>query len=421
LKLPTRRSSTCFIAELSIGLALSSAHPLGLAASIAMPALAMRQLQRRAAYSSAIGYYAGALWPLVPCARNFFGPDVSLTTALALWVVACALLAAPWPIVWSISSRQAWWRTPLGLLLGLVPPLGIIGWASPLTAAGLLFPGTAWLGLASCALAPGLLAAWPRYAFPCLAAATVLCNATVPLAPLPPTGWVAIDTHFGVIAHGRTSPTAEYAAAQSIQRAALATDAKVIVFPETVVPTWTAATDTFWRPTLERLQTSGKTIIVGALLPRSQGRAQPTSPDDLAAAVALLRGGPRPNAPLRDPTSPFAYDNAVVIRGADNAVVRQRIPVPGAMWKPFQQDGAHLRLFSSGVIAIRNQRAAVLICYEQLLAWPVISSLRKRPSVVVAVANDHWAAGTAIPIYQRLATRVWSRLFGLPFLSATNL
>jgi apolipoprotein N-acyltransferase len=196
----------------------------------------------------------------------------------------------------------------------------------------------------------------------------------------------------------------------------------VIVFPETVVPTWTAATDTFWRPTLHRLQASEKTVIVGALLLRSRGTAQPISSGDLAAAVALLRGGAKSSvAPPREPTSVFAYDNAVVIRGAENAVLRQRIPVPIAMWKPFQQDGSHLHLFASGVISIRNQRAAVLICYEQLLAWPVIASLWKRPSVVVAVANDHWVAGTSVPTYQRLATGVWCRLFGLPFLSATNL
>jgi apolipoprotein N-acyltransferase len=201
---------------------------------------------------------------------------------------------------------------------------------------------------------------------------------------------------------------------------ALATDAKVIVFPETVVPTWTAATDTFWRPTLARLQASGKTVIVGALLPRSRGTAQPISSGDLAAAIAVLRGGPSLVVPLRDPESAFAYDNAVVIRGAENAVLRQRIPVPIAMWKPFQQDGAHLHLFASGVVAIRDQRAAVLICYEQLLAWPVIVSLWKRPSVVVAAANDHWVAGTVVPAYQRLATGAWSRLFGLPFVSATN-
>ena len=59
--------------------------------------------------------------------------------------------------------------------------------------------------------------------------------------------------------------------------------------------------------------------------------------------------------------------------------------------------------------------------HEQLLAWPVIASLCQHPGVVVAVANDHWVAGTSVPTYQRLATGAWSRLFGIPSVSATNL
>ena len=48
--------------------------------------------------------------------------------------------------------------TPLHLA---VPPLGLIGVASPLTAAGMLFPGTAWLGFFLTLLICGLLASYP--------------------------------------------------------------------------------------------------------------------------------------------------------------------------------------------------------------------------------------------------------------------
>jgi hypothetical protein len=37
------------------------------------------------------------------------------------------------------------------------------------------------------------------------------------------------------------------------------------------------------------------------------------------------------------------------------------------------------------------------------------------------VANDHWVSGTTVPMYQRLSTSLWSRLYGISFLSATNL
>jgi hypothetical protein len=36
---------------------------------------------------------------------------------------------------------------PLAYLLSVAPPLGMIGWACPVTAAGILFPGWEWGGL----------------------------------------------------------------------------------------------------------------------------------------------------------------------------------------------------------------------------------------------------------------------------------
>src|SRR5215831_7958832 len=86
------RPSLACAAAISTGLAVSSAHPLGMLAAIAMPAVVMCQLKCRVAYSTAVCYYAGALWPLIPGARNFFGASVPLVSALALWAVASTLL-----------------------------------------------------------------------------------------------------------------------------------------------------------------------------------------------------------------------------------------------------------------------------------------------------------------------------------------
>jgi hypothetical protein len=66
----------------------------------------------------------------------------------------------------------------------------------------------------------------------------------------------------------RNNLTAQYEAALSIQHTALTTDAKVIIFPETVVPTWTPATEAFWQPTLDRLRSAGRTIVVGVPVTR---------------------------------------------------------------------------------------------------------------------------------------------------------
>src|SRR5207302_7006502 len=79
--------------------------------------------------------------------------------------------------------------------------------------------------------------------------------------------WEAVSAAFGGVGQGDRDPSAEYADAQWIQEKALSTGAKVLIFPETVVPTWTPATDTFWQQTLGRLQASGKTILVGTRIP----------------------------------------------------------------------------------------------------------------------------------------------------------
>jgi predicted amidohydrolase len=405
---------------LSLGLAVSTGYPIGISASVLMPALALRAESRQAAYELALSYYAGALWPLLPGAKNFFGPDVSSFTAVGLWAVAAILLALPWPLVWSRNVRQALWRAPIGLSLTVIPPLGIIGWASPLTAAGFLFPAMCWYGLMVCTLVTGALAIWPKQAAIaglCIAAAANLVH---PAAPSCPADWKTINTHFGSIAHGAPDPLAEYQASEEIQRDALAAQASVIVFPETVVPYWTVSTDVFWNQTLAGLKAAGKTALIGARIPTSATTLGPVY--DFSAELATLRGARllAPNGSSEIEKWSRAYFNGIIIRGAQTAIFEQRIPVPVAMWNPFRPESAPLRLAGPGVIRIDGKRTAVLICYEQLIIWPVFISMLRQPEILVGIANDYWAIDTTIPRFQRSALQSWARLFGIPYVLAVN-
>lgn len=406
------------------GFLLSSAHPAIIAVSVVLPAIVMCQSTRRAAYAMSAVYYAAALWPLIPGARNFFGPDVSALVAIGLWVSASLLLALPWLLVWSPRRREAIWRAPAGIIFTVCPPLGIIGWASPLTAAGILFPGTGWWGVFFCAVSTGALAVWPARTAVLLIGLTFALNISFHPTP-PPLEWEAVNTAFGGVAHGNTDPIAEYADAQWIQEKALTTEAKVLIFPETVVPTWTPATDTFWQQTLDRLRPSGKTILVGARIPIPSHDAAPAR-YDFAADLAALGGERLPMFSTTDSRAGqkteagFLYDNALIVRGVETGTFQQRIPVPIGMWNPLKTMSARLNLNGSGVIDIHGQRAAVLICYEELLTWPVLFSMAQRPTVLVAVANDYWVAGTPIPSFQLAAVRAWARLFRLPYFAAVN-
>ena len=217
----------------------------------------------------------------------------------------------------------------------------------------------------------------------------------------------------------------DYQIAQEIQARALASQAHVIVFPESVVTNWTDATGVFWNRTITELRVSGKTILVGATLPVAPpaNLVSTSHPQfDFASDLAVLRSPVvfQQNIRSRIERSASFYRNAVLIRGAQSCLFLQRIPVPIGMWRPLSDSGVALDLTGPGVLRIANQKAAILICYEQLLTWPVLASMFERPSVIVALANDYWVKGTPVPKYQTAAVKSWGLLFDLPVICAAN-
>ena len=202
-----------------------------------------------------------------------------------------------------------------------------------------------------------------------------------------------------------------------IQSRALQSNGKVIVFPETVVPMWTEATDLFWHDALDDLRARGKTIVVGAAVPR-QAPAMPTS--DFDEALSVLRDGRMPVArPVPGPAD-RSYLNTLIVRGEETGRYQQRIPVPFGMWRPLGGGGVPLNLLGPAVLDVDGGRVAPLLCYETLLVWPVLQSMTKRPATILAAANDHWAVGETLPRFQRTAVAVWARLFWIHHIVATN-
>jgi len=129
---------------------------------------------------------------------------------------------------------------------------------------GLVLGGFA-LSLAGC----GLIVAYPKVGFLSLATMALVANILHPGDRQPPSDWQAVDTHLGAISHGPVSPLHEYLAAQDIQALAVAASARIVVFPESVVPRWTMSTDLFWKPTIDALRQNGKVVVIGALIPES--------------------------------------------------------------------------------------------------------------------------------------------------------
>ncbi|MGH8808005.1 MAG: hypothetical protein ACREX0_09020, partial [Noviherbaspirillum sp.] len=280
----------------------------------------------------------------------------------------------------------------IGLVLALVlitlPPLGVIGWANPVTAAGVLFPGTGFAGL-------GLLCAvWVVFAlgrFRAVASLAVIAaaaNAVAVFQPAPAVhNWRGQDTAYGRLGTGPDAALAAYGRLLDLQDLAAALPpATVMVLPETLVGRYTSATTRVLDSTVAELRAKRSVVLVGAELADADGR----------------------------------LDNVLLALGTPD-VIRQRIPIPVGMWRPWAADSYSMHLDGRGVALVAGRRIAPLICYEQLLVLPVLVSMANGADTLVGAANDWWARGTSAPVIQQQAMSAWGRLFGVPVVRATNL
>ncbi|MBB3464483.1 apolipoprotein N-acyltransferase [Rhizobium sp. BK377] len=164
---------------------------------------------------------------------------------------------------------------------------------------------------------------------------------------------------------------------------------QTIVLPESALGLWTPAVERLWNAALRGMDAS---VVAGAAV-----------------------------------VDPKGYDNVlVVLSGAGSSILyRERMPVPGSMWQPWkswlgESGGARAHFFANPIAKIGDQQAAPLICYEQLVVWPVLQSMRYDPDLIVAVGNGWWTSGTSIVDIQRASTTAWARLFGKPLVLSFN-
>jgi hypothetical protein len=370
-----------------------SGHVISIPFSLLAPLFLYHAQSRRHSYATLFGYYFGASWPLIPGAAAFFGGRGNLVEGILICLGASSLLATPAALLFTRNRTLRPFAVTAMFVLTALPPLGIIGWASPLLSAGVLFPGTAWFGVIGMLVLFPLFARLPLRTAAVVASVVLISNGFYKPPPLPE-GWQAVNTQFGGAGQGNPNFLSEFYSSEEIQQTIRQSNALVLLFPEHVVAYWNEATEAFWHNSLETLAERHATLLIGAGLPRS--------------------GGPRFTGVSR-------YYNALIAKAPETqSIYYQRIPVPLAMWKPFAYDGVPLNLFGPGTIQVQNERAAVLICYEQLLVWPFLSSAFEHPTILITAANDYWANGTPIPKVQNASASSLARLFRLPVVSAVN-
>lgn len=376
------------VASVVIGVIAWSGDVLALPTAILFPALWALARSRLVAAVVSSGYFLAASRGLPQGVANFYASD--LWPGLLLWFAASLCFVFVHTVLW--SARPGWGRTlryGAASLLMALPPFGIVGWAHPLTATGVVFPGWGWWGLA--ATSAGLAVMTTRW-WPASAIAVTgfwLWSAATWSDPILPEGWKGIDLELGD-SLGRDTSLDRHRDMIARVRAKAVYGAPFVVLPESALGFWTPTVSRLWQ---EGLRGSGVTVLAGA--------------------ATVDRDG---------------YDNVLVSISAAHAQIlyRERMPVPGSMWEPWrawkgEAGGARAHLFENPVVDISGTRTAPLICYEQLLIWPVLHSILYSPDMIAAIGNGWWTSGTSIIAIQKASATAWARLFGIPLITAFNI
>ncbi|HJV75112.1 MAG TPA: hypothetical protein VJ654_12880 [Noviherbaspirillum sp.] len=344
-----------------------------------------------------LAYYLAAARAIPAASSAFFGDASPWWFGWMLWCASSMLLTIPFFILWSerVGSRPL--RFVLALCVTVIPPLGLIGWTSILSVAGVLFPGTAWAGvvLSICAFA-ALVGRRRKWIILFCALSLVINIVEGEGSARVPASWRGADTSFPQLTSsgGVADPGQLLSALHRIDWikdfATRVPDDSVTILPETLLGPVSGVTEFALRRTEADLAARKARILVGAEVPQADGR----------------------------------YKNVVLMLGARNNEQRmavQGIPVPVSMWKPWASEGAVADIFGFGnMIEVKGIKAGVLVCYEQLLPFPFLRTMLKQPNVIVNVSNVWWAKRPDIPNIEHQAVSAFSRLFGVPMVSARN-
>jgi hypothetical protein len=377
---------------------------------ILLPVIWSTTCSRWSAMSLWAGYYlTGARDIPLVCARFFAGySELTASTAFALglvfWMGQAFALAAPWAFLTPRAAEAPRaGRTVIAIILVSLPPLGIIGWLSPVHVSSALYPGwqLAGLSLGVCMLATaGCI--WHSRAALWVGALLIGAASVAHLVghrTEAPFGWVAVDTSLGRLDQGNYEALyARFAATKQAAQRRFEAGAKVIVLPEELAGVWRPAMRYWWQDYLQQLAASRSTLIFGADLPVSH-----------PSFAAQKDRGPF-----------FRYTDSAVVVGYGRGRFDSRQPVPAGLWRPWAGVSASRGSMMQPYLKIAGRRAAFSICYEDFLWWPHWRLLIDRPDVLISMSNEWFDFDLALVRIQQQSADSIARLGDVSLLRAVN-
>lgn len=323
---------------------------------------------------------------------DILGDDVILEQTSA-FVLLGLTSAAPWLIIHG-QGKVRLITSIMACCLAILPPFGTLAAPNPFMVAGYLFPDTGVMGLllvASFIIFPIHLVRKIRTTFLILLATVSLTTNMLYHPPAPPNDWLALNTAFqDFYDDPLTERHKRVVVIRNKITEELLAGKKVIITPETVLGLNTPGLE----PQLDLLSARAKrndaTLLIGVV----------TKTEEALENSLLLLGQ---NEGSEDP-----YD--------------ARQPVPLVMWNLWPTTDFKAHWFRNGVRDIQGKRAAMLICWEEWVPWPMLVSSFSSPEVILSASNHGWArSGSKMWDRQTISANALARLYGLPMVRAVNL
>jgi len=330
----------------------------------------------RHAWAGMACYYAVTSWTLVPSYVEYLELGVvSMAAAMLIWLLAAALSASVWGVLYRADKRWTFVRLLIIAVLTTLPPLGLFQWMSPFLGLAFLSPLYGWVGIVVGIWMLAYIVHHPSSIWLVLAM-PLLFTLWTPRNGEGLQHWGAInttlDTRLDTEGYAKN-----FAALRDAGQQAATRKLSVAVLGESV----------------------GGHDLDGARL--ALGRSERTTflvggsqvvPSGTQAQLWIFRRGEKGGE--------IAY--------------RQRIPAPFV--------SGLLPAFGQPVtIEVDGKKIAPVICYEGLTAWGVTSALLARPDALLLVTNTAWSSIEPFAHAQLVShLTAWGKLFGLPTIVASN-
>lgn len=336
-----------------------------------------------------IAYAFGASLLTIAPIKAVLGDDAILQL-IAAPLLLTATIVAPWMII-SGKGKTRLITSIVACCLAILPPIGTIASPNPFMTAGYLFPDTGIMGLflvAGLIIMPAHLPKKIRMIFIVILLATSGLTNFIYKPPTPPENWMAVNTSFQDF---YDNPISERNKRVGIIRKEITDQTldgkEVLITAESVLGINTPGLEPQLNLLSARAKRNNATLLVGV--------------------VHKTEGG---------------LENSLLILGQDQGRYDARQPVPLVMWNLWPTTNFKAHWFRAGIREIKGKRAAILICWEEWVPWPLLISSFGNPEIILSASNHGWAGkDSGMWKKQTTSANALARLYGLPMIRAVNI